>query len=175
MNPSLSKIAKPSMRVSSLQRWREIASSSANCSSRSKSEQQQPSSSAEPQHLSDLWASFGSPELTAAGSSQGETSSAYHNWFGVIPGSVSMESSGIASSALTSSVPRSSMEMSGANPGFECEVCGKQFMIKYYYMRHMMSHQEKRFQCPYCPTKVSYKWNLKSHISKRHKDKPPLY
>ncbi|XP_018024871.1 broad-complex core protein isoforms 1/2/3/4/5 isoform X8 [Hyalella azteca] len=65
--------------------------------------------------------------------------------------------------------------ISPGSGGFECEVCGKHFLIHYYYRRHIMSHQEKKFQCPYCPTRVCYKWNLKAHVSKLHKDKPPLY
>ncbi|KAA0200015.1 hypothetical protein HAZT_HAZT002714 [Hyalella azteca] len=55
--------------------------------------------------------------------------------------------------------------ISPGSGGFECEVCGKHFLIHYYYRRHIMSHQEKKFQCPYCPTRVCYKWNLKAHDS----------
>ena len=56
----------------------------------------------------------------------------------------------------------------------QCTVCGKVFAMQYYFRRHMMCHEEKRFQCPYCSIKVSYKWNLKAHILKVHKDKQPF-
>lgn len=62
-----------------------------------------------------------------------------------------------------------------AEGGYQCTVCGKSFPIRYYLTRHMMSHEEKRFQCPYCPTRVCYKWNLKAHVAKVHRDRPPLY
>lgn len=67
------------------------------------------------------------------------------------------------------------MSASCPDEPLNCTVCGKSFAIRYYLTRHMMSHEEKRFQCPYCSVRVSYKWNLKAHVNKIHRDKPPLY
>ncbi|XP_066982509.1 broad-complex core protein isoforms 1/2/3/4/5-like isoform X26 [Macrobrachium rosenbergii] len=55
-----------------------------------------------------------------------------------------------------------------------CPVCHKQFGLRYYYERHLKCHQkEKDHSCPYCEFSCSYKWNLKSHVRNKHRNKPP--
>lgn len=64
----------------------------------------------------------------------------------------------------------------GAWQIWSCPVCHKKFGMRYYYERHLKCHKaEKEHECPYCPFRASYKWNLKSHIMNRHRDKqlPP--
>lgn len=57
---------------------------------------------------------------------------------------------------------------------WSCPVCHKKFGMRYYYERHLKCHKaEKEHECPYCPFRASYKWNLKSHIMNRHRDKQP--
>nr|XP_045623617.1 protein tramtrack, beta isoform-like isoform X19 [Procambarus clarkii] len=62
----------------------------------------------------------------------------------------------------------------GAGQTWTCPVCHKQFGMRYYYERHLKCHQaQKDHQCPYCSFRASYKWNLKSHVRNKHRDKPP--
>ena len=57
---------------------------------------------------------------------------------------------------------------------WNCNLCRKMFVSKYYFQRHMKCHLTKKELCPYCPFRSTYKWNLKSHIRNKHKDKMPL-
>ena len=56
---------------------------------------------------------------------------------------------------------------------WNCSLCRKMFVSKYYFQRHMKCHFTKQELCPYCPFRSTYKWNLKSHIRNKHKDKMP--
>ncbi|CAL4097230.1 unnamed protein product, partial [Meganyctiphanes norvegica] len=57
---------------------------------------------------------------------------------------------------------------------YVCPVCQKVFGMKYYYERHLKCHaSSKEHQCPYCSFNCAYKWNLKSHVRNKHRDKPP--
>ncbi|XP_076050669.1 uncharacterized protein LOC143031107 isoform X13 [Oratosquilla oratoria] len=56
-----------------------------------------------------------------------------------------------------------------------CAICRKDFGIRYYYERHLKCHSnQKEHQCPYCQFRAAYKWNLKSHVRNKHRDKPPF-
>ncbi|RXG60459.1 Zinc finger Y-chromosomal protein 1 [Armadillidium vulgare] len=49
-----------------------------------------------------------------------------------------------------------------------CNFCNKIFASRYYYERHMKCHLNQKEECPFCSFRSTYKWNLKSHIQKKH-------
>lgn len=64
-----------------------------------------------------------------------------------------------------------SISGSGVKPHY-CSDCGKSYKFTYNLYRHQRYEcsKEPQFQCPYCPKKASFKFNLMSHIKTVHKD-----
>ncbi|CAI2377295.1 unnamed protein product [Moneuplotes crassus] len=62
---------------------------------------------------------------------------------------------------------------------YECKYCGKTFIQKANYERHMSVHdhtpmeQRKKHDCPHCARKYSCKYNLNAHIKRDHKEFAP--
>jgi hypothetical protein len=53
---------------------------------------------------------------------------------------------------------------------FPCDGCGSTYRHKRSLQKHIRLEcgKEPQFHCPYCPTKMKQKGNLRKHISKRH-------
>ncbi|XP_066948875.1 longitudinals lacking protein, isoforms H/M/V-like isoform X21 [Macrobrachium rosenbergii] len=58
----------------------------------------------------------------------------------------------------------------GTEKGYhECAFCGRGFDRRWLLTRHQRTHTgEKPYQCPYCPFRSAQKYNLVTHVAKRH-------
>ncbi|XP_069953332.1 protein jim lovell isoform X2 [Cherax quadricarinatus] len=57
----------------------------------------------------------------------------------------------------------------GAGGELHCPICGRASSRRDNLERHIRSHLgDKPFKCPYCTFRSQLKWNMKSHIERRH-------
>lgn len=53
---------------------------------------------------------------------------------------------------------------------YPCKICGRAYKWKKTLLRHMRLEcgKEPQFQCPYCPQKSKFKFNLQQHVLSKH-------